>query len=68
MKSKVISTLIKLDNNNNFDLIDGIKKLREECEKSINDGYNILILSDKKLKKGYIPIPSLLALSSVHTI
>ena len=66
MKSKVISTLIKLDNNNNFDLIDGIKKLREECEKSINDGYNILVLSDKKLKKGYIPIPSLLALSSVH--
>ena len=66
MKSKVISTLIKLDNNNDFDLIDGIKKLREECEKSINDGYNILILSDKKLKKGFIPIPSLLALSSVH--
>ena len=66
MKSKVISTLIKLDNNNDFDLIDGIKKLREECEKSIKDGYNILILSDKKLKKGFIPIPSLLALSSVH--
>ena len=66
MKTKVISTLIKLDSNNNFDLIDGIKNLREECEKSINDGYNILVLSDKKLKKGYIPIPSLLALSSVH--
>ena len=66
MKTKVISTLIKLDRKNNFSLSDGIKNLREECEKSINEGYNILVLSDKKLEKGYIPIPSLLALSSVH--
>ena len=43
-----------------------LRKLKGYSKKSINDGYNILVLSDKKLKKGYIPIPSLLALSSVH--
>jgi len=66
VKSKVISTLIKLDNNNDFDLKKSIEDLRIECKKSIENGYSILILSDRGLKKGYIPIPSLLALSSVH--
>ncbi|MBM01634.1 MAG: glutamate synthase large subunit [Chloroflexi bacterium] len=63
---KTISTLIKLDNKNNFDLIESIEKLRIECKKAIDDGFNILILSDRGLKQGYIPIPSLLALSAVH--
>ncbi len=63
---KIISTLIKLDKKNNFDLIKSIEELRIKCEEAIGDGHNILILSDRGLKKGYIPIPSLLALSSVH--
>ncbi len=66
IKSKVISTLIKLDEKNDFNLLESIKNLKHECDKAINDGCNILVLSDRNLKKGFIPIPSLLALSSVH--
>ena len=66
MKPKVISTLIKLDKNNDFDLKKSIQNLRLECKKAIENGNSILILSDRGLKKGYIPMPSLLALSSVH--
>ena len=66
MKPKVISTLIKLDKNNDFDLKKSIQNLRLECKKAIENGSSILILSDRGLKKGYIPMPSLLALSSVH--
>ena len=66
IKVKTISTLIKLNEKNDFNLAKSIESLRSECRKAINDGYNILILSDRGLKKGYIPIPSLLALSSVH--
>ncbi|MBA4715004.1 MAG: glutamate synthase large subunit [Chloroflexi bacterium] len=66
VKPKVISTLIKLDSNNDFDLKKSIENLRAECKKAIESDHSILILSDRNLKKGYIPIPSLLALSSVH--
>ena len=66
IKIKTISTLIKLDKKNDFDLIKSIKDLRIECKEAIKSGYNILILSDRGLREGYIPIPSLLALSSVH--
>ena len=66
IKTKVISTLVKLDINNDFDLKESINSLRKECLQSINEGYSILVLSDRNLKKGYIPLPSLLALSSVH--
>ncbi|MFL2642458.1 MAG: glutamate synthase large subunit, partial [Dehalococcoidia bacterium] len=66
MKPKVISTLIKLDKNNDFDLKKSIQNLRLECKKAIQNGSSILILSDRGLKKGYVPMPSLLALSSVH--
>ena len=66
IKVKTISTLIKLDEENDFDLAKSINNLRIECSNSIKDGYNILVLSDRGARKGYIPIPSLLALSSVH--
>ena len=51
MKTKVISTLIKLDRKNNFSLSDGIKNLREECEKSINEVITYLYFQTRSLKK-----------------
>ena len=66
MRSKIISTLVKLDENNDFNLKESIENLRNECKKSIEEGFSILILSDRNIRKGYIPLPSLLALSSVH--
>jgi glutamate synthase (NADPH/NADH) large chain len=49
---------------------DGMKKaldaLAAAAEKAVNDGFNILILSDRETSEARIPIPSLLATSAVH--
>ena len=65
IKPETISTLVNFQNGN-FKLKDAIKNIRNQCEAAIKNGKNIIILSDKNLKKDLIPIPSLLALSSVH--
>jgi glutamate synthase domain-containing protein 2 len=42
--------------------------LRAEAELAVKDGFNVLCLSDKEsFINGTVPIPSLLALSAVHT-
>ncbi|MCU7929833.1 MAG: glutamate synthase large subunit [Candidatus Thiodiazotropha sp. (ex Codakia rugifera)] len=50
--------------------IDGMKpalsKLCELAEKRVREGYNILILSDRKVDADNISIPALLATSAVH--
>ena len=43
-----------------------LAKLCREAEQKVRDGYNIVILSDRKAGAGHIPIPSLLATSAVH--
>jgi len=43
-----------------------LEKLQQAAEKSIKDGNNILILSDRKMDKDHIAIPSLLATAAVH--
>ena len=43
-----------------------IERLCLEVEKSVDDGYNYIILSDKQVDKTYAPIPSLIAVSAVH--
>ncbi|SIT70292.1 glutamate synthase (NADH) large subunit [Ectothiorhodosinus mongolicus] len=43
-----------------------VKKLCEDAEKAVLDGFNILILSDRDSNPDRIPIPMLLATSAVH--
>jgi len=35
-------------------------------ERAVHEGYNVIILSDRAVDKGYAPIPALLACSAVH--
>jgi glutamate synthase (NADPH/NADH) large chain len=43
-----------------------LDKLCSDAEQSVDDGINYIILTDKDLPKGEVPIPSLLAVSAVH--
>ena len=43
-----------------------LNRLCREAEQAIKDGYNIIILSDRAMGPDRIPIPALLATSSVH--
>lgn len=43
-----------------------VQRLQEQAETAVNDGYNILILSDRAMSAKRIPIPALLACSAVH--
>ncbi|MBN2145009.1 MAG: glutamate synthase large subunit [Candidatus Aureabacteria bacterium] len=44
----------------------GISKLCQEAEKKVGEGYSILILSDRGIDASHVPIPALIAVSSVH--
>ncbi len=43
-----------------------LKQLTAATEKAALEGYSVIILSDKSIDKGYVPIPSLLATAAVH--
>ncbi len=43
-----------------------ISRICTEAEAAVKDGYNYLILTDKKLSAGRLAVPSLLATSAVH--
>ncbi|GBF26508.1 ferredoxin-dependent glutamate synthase 1 [bacterium MnTg02] len=45
---------------------EALSKLCERAEVSVSEGYNIIILSDRLVGPGRIPIPSLLSTSAVH--
>lgn len=47
-------------------LLEALNKLCDEAEKSINEGKNIIIISDRNSTEQYAPIPSLLAIGAVH--
>lgn len=64
-KAKTISILYGKENGK-YDLEKALYNLSLEVEKACYENYNILVLSDKGLNNKLIPIPSLLALSSVH--
>ncbi len=56
-----------------FETAGGVESLREslerlchEAEKSVDDGYNYIILSDRDVDDTHAAIPSLLAVSAVH--
>lgn len=44
----------------------GIHKLCQRAEKAVQEGFNVLILSDRKMSDQKVPIPSLLATGAVH--
>ena len=62
LRSVVLSTL--------FDPAMGIKaaldELRQEASRAVEDGYSIIILSDRGVGTGKAPVPSLLATGAVH--
>ncbi|WP_291648115.1 glutamate synthase large subunit [Clostridium sp.] len=64
-KTKIISILYAKENGV-YDLEKALYNLSLEVKKAYYENYNIIILSDKGLNDKLIPIPSLLALSSVH--
>ncbi|MEQ9426726.1 MAG: glutamate synthase large subunit [Cyclobacteriaceae bacterium] len=47
-------------------LENGINELCKDAEKSVRDGANILIVSDRSIDKQKAPIPSLMAAGAVH--
>ena len=47
-------------------LRDALEQLCRQAEKSVDDGYNYIILSDRYADGSHVAIPSLLAVSAVH--
>lgn len=47
-------------------LQNGVDRLCRYAEDAVNDGFEVLILSDRALDSEHAPIPSLLAVSAVH--
>ncbi len=47
-------------------LRDALDALCKEAERSVDDGYNYIILTDRDIDAGHAAIPSLLAVSAVH--
>ena len=43
-----------------------LEDVRRQATQAVNDGYNIIVLSDRGVGPGRVPIPSLLAVSAVH--
>lgn len=64
-KIKNISILYSKENGE-YDLEKALYNLFLEVEKACYEDYNILVLSDRGLNNKLIPMPSLLAISSVH--
>jgi len=63
LSTKIIDITYKPSEN---DLKSSLKKVCDEAEKSISEGYNIIVLSDRLISADNIPIPSLLSISKVH--
>ena len=47
-------------------LHEALDALCHQAEKSVDEGYNYIILSDKDVDESHVAIPSLLAVSAVH--
>jgi glutamate synthase (NADPH) large chain len=45
-----------------------LDQLCRSASLAVSSGYTLLILSDRGVDKGYVPIPSLLALAAVHNL
>jgi glutamate synthase (NADPH/NADH) large chain len=65
LKTKVLSTL--------FPVSDGPKGLEKaldrvcaDAEKAVDDGYTLIVLSDRGVSQTHVPMPSLIAVGGVH--
>ena len=64
-KAKKIDILFEVGGKSGA-LEEGLEKLFKQADAAIDEGCSILILTDRKVNKGYSAIPSLLAVSAVH--
>lgn len=65
LKSKTLSTVFaKKDGNEGLEK--SLDKLFEEADQAIEEGYSILILSDRDVDEKNVPMPSLLACAGLH--
>ena len=64
-QTKTIPILFKADGEEDS-LKKGLDKVREYAEDAVEDGYEIVILSDRGIDSDHAAIPSLLAVSAVH--
>ncbi|MEW6238932.1 MAG: glutamate synthase large subunit [Candidatus Omnitrophota bacterium] len=65
IKSIVFSTLYRV-NEGESGLRDALEKLCANASQAIEDGYSILVLSDRGVDEEWAPIPALLANAAVH--
>ncbi|BBM88771.1 glutamate synthase (NADPH/NADH) large chain [Spirochaetota bacterium] len=68
-QAKTLHTLFKYDANDKKrgkKLAQALTRLQRDAEEAIDDGYKIILLSDRYMDSLHPPIPSLLAVSSVH--
>ena len=66
-KSFLSTKVIDITYNANEDNLENcLDKVCLEAEESINEGSNIIVLSDKLISETNMPVPSLLATSKVH--
>ena len=63
--AKTLQTYFKADGQPGA-LQNGLARLCRYAEDAVNDGFEVLILSDRGLDSEHAPIPSLLAVSAVH--
>ncbi len=63
--AKTLQTYFKADGLSGS-LQNGIERLCRYAEDAVNDGFEVLILSDRAIDSEHAPIPSLLAVSAVH--
>ena len=65
VKAKTISTCFKAATGSTG-LNDALNRIRDEASQAIEDGYTLLILSDREVNQDNAYIPSLLATGAVH--
>ncbi|HBP38958.1 MAG TPA: glutamate synthase large subunit [Clostridiales bacterium] len=65
-KAQVFRMVFDRDSDPEKGLEDALAKLNEQILNAVRDQINILILSDRLFNENEVPIPSLLAVSSVH--
>jgi len=63
--AKTLQTYFKADGQAGS-LQQGLERLCRYAEDAVNDGFEVIILSDRALDSQHAPIPSLLAVSAVH--
>ncbi|RZK30727.1 MAG: glutamate synthase subunit alpha, partial [Hymenobacter sp.] len=64
-QAKTLQTYFKADGKPGA-LARGLERLCRYSEDAVNDGFEVLILSDRAMDSEHAPIPSLLAVSAVH--